>query len=60
VFEGDGLGGIDLGDLPAGRPLWVVGRVPRGEGGPLSFRLATSTGSSAARRSADARRDLSV
>ena len=44
VSEGDGRGGIDLGDLPAGRPLWVVGRVPRGEGGPLSFRLATGRG----------------
>jgi Ca-activated chloride channel family protein len=44
VSEGDGRGGIDLGDLPAGRPLWVVGRVPRGEGGPLSFRLATGGG----------------
>lgn len=32
----------DLGDLPAGRPLWVVGRAPRGEGAPLSFRLVTS------------------
>ena len=44
VSESDGRGGIDLGDLPAGRPLWVVGRVPRGEGGPLSFRLATGGG----------------
>src|SRR5262249_30132525 len=24
--------GIDLGDLPLGRSLWVVGRVPRGQG----------------------------
>jgi Ca-activated chloride channel family protein len=31
---------IDLGDLPAGRPVWVVGRVPVG-GEPLSFRLRT-------------------
>src|SRR5262245_29228152 len=29
---------IDLGDVPAGRPVWVVGRVPLGSG-PLSFRL---------------------
>ena len=43
LTAGDRTGGsvVDLGDLPAGRPLWVVGRVPRGEGGPLSFRLAT-------------------
>jgi Ca-activated chloride channel family protein len=32
--------GIDLGDLPAGRPVWVIGRVPLG-GEPLSFRLRT-------------------
>ena len=32
--------GIDVGDLPARRPLWVVGRVPLGTG-PLSFRLRT-------------------
>ena len=46
VTAGDRTGGsgVDLGDLPAGRPLWVVGRVPRGEGGPLSFRLATGRG----------------
>ena len=46
VTAGDRTGGsvVDLRDLPAGRPLWVVGRVPRGEGGPLSFRLATGGG----------------
>ncbi|MBI3989468.1 MAG: VWA domain-containing protein [candidate division NC10 bacterium] len=30
---------IDLGDLPAGRPLWVAGRVPRGESPDLVFRV---------------------
>ena len=30
---------IDLGDLPAGRPLWVAGRAPRVEGQPLHMRL---------------------
>ena len=38
----DGWSGIDLGDLPAGRSLWVVGRVPRGEAGAIDFRLATA------------------
>ena len=31
---------VDVGDLPAGRPVWVVGRTPLGKG-PLSFRLRT-------------------
>lgn len=31
---------IDVGDLPAGRAVWVVGRVPQGTG-PLAFRLRT-------------------
>ncbi|QJW98864.1 VIT and vWA domain-containing protein [Frigoriglobus tundricola] len=31
---------IDVGDLPAGRPVWVIGRAPRG-GDPLTFRLRT-------------------
>lgn len=31
---------IDVGDLPAGRPVWVLGRVPLGAG-PLTFRLRT-------------------
>jgi Ca-activated chloride channel family protein len=46
VTARDRTGGsvVDLGDLPAGRPLWVVGRVPRGEDGPLSFRLVTGGG----------------
>jgi Ca-activated chloride channel family protein len=39
-----GCSAIDLGDLPAGRPLWVVGRAPRGEEGSLALRLATGRG----------------
>jgi Ca-activated chloride channel family protein len=39
---------IDLGDLPAGRPLWVVGRAVRepgaGAANALAFRLATGRG----------------
>jgi Ca-activated chloride channel homolog len=34
-----GWTGIDLGDLPAGRPIWVAGRVRRGESPELAFRL---------------------
>jgi Ca-activated chloride channel homolog len=44
---------IDLGDLPAGRPVWVVGRVPRGEGGALSFRLLAAGGREVARDRAE-------
>ncbi len=39
-----GWSGIDLGDLPAGRSLWVVGRVPRTESSSVGFRLATARG----------------
>jgi Ca-activated chloride channel family protein len=43
-----GWNSIDLGDLPAGRPLWVVGRCRRATdpAGPksLSFRLTTARG----------------
>ncbi|MBY0460378.1 MAG: VIT and VWA domain-containing protein, partial [Gemmataceae bacterium] len=31
---------VDIGDLPAGRPVWVMGRAPVG-GAALSFRLRT-------------------
>lgn len=34
-----GWSAVDLGDLTAGRAVWVAGRVPRGPG-PLAFRLA--------------------
>jgi len=33
---------VDLGDLPAGRSLWVAGRVPHGDGKELTFRALTS------------------
>jgi Ca-activated chloride channel family protein len=36
-----GWSAVDLGDLPAGRPVWVAGRVPRGEG-DLVFRVRTA------------------
>jgi len=32
---------IDLGNLPAGRTIWVAGRVPKGEVEDLVFRLTT-------------------
>lgn len=31
---------VDVGDLPAGRPVWVLGRAPLGSD-PLTFRLST-------------------
>jgi Ca-activated chloride channel family protein len=34
---------IDLGDLPAGRAVWVVGRVPRGKQSDLAFRVGASS-----------------
>jgi Ca-activated chloride channel family protein len=34
-----GWSAIDLGDLPAGRSVWVAGRVPRGEAADLAFRV---------------------
>ncbi|HXG13459.1 MAG TPA: VIT domain-containing protein [Gemmataceae bacterium] len=34
-----GWSAIDLGDLPAGRPVWVAGRVPRGGSRDLTFRV---------------------
>jgi Ca-activated chloride channel family protein len=36
-----GWSAVDLGDLPAGRPVWVAGRVLRGEG-ELVFRVRTA------------------
>lgn len=45
---------IDLGDLPAGRPVWVCGRAPLGEG-PLDLRLAAG-----GREQASASVDLSA
>src|SRR5262249_39204349 len=45
---------LDLGDLPAGRAVWIAGRVPRGESPDLSFRVTTADG----REVAACRRDL--
>jgi Ca-activated chloride channel family protein len=42
-----GAGGwhaVDLGDLPAGRVLWVAGWAPRGGGEPLTLRLELANG----------------
>ena len=39
-----GWGFVDLGDLAWGRAIWVAGRIPRGEGGTLSFSVATRDG----------------
>jgi Ca-activated chloride channel family protein len=33
---------LDLGDLPAGRPIWIAGRCPRGESKELTFRVRTA------------------
>ncbi len=44
---------IDIGDLPAGRAVWVAGRVPRGESADLSFRLLTADGREVAARRCD-------
>jgi Ca-activated chloride channel family protein len=40
---GWGWSAVDLGDLPAGRAVWVAGRVPRGDAPDLSFRLAAGS-----------------
>jgi len=45
---------MDLGDLPAGRAIWVAGRVPRGETADLAFRVRTEDG----QEIAACRRDL--
>lgn len=37
-----GESSIDLGDLPTGRAVWVVGRFPRTAGGELTLRLAAN------------------
>jgi Ca-activated chloride channel family protein len=39
-----GWSAIDLGDLPAGRPRWCVGRVPRADVANLTFRLVAGKG----------------
>ncbi len=45
-----GWSAVDLGDLPAGRALWVVGRAQRGESATLHFRLVAGDGSELATR----------
>lgn len=35
---------IDLGDLPAGRAVWAVGRIPAGEDPTLDFQLTSARG----------------
>jgi len=58
----DGEGGwsfIDLGDLPRGRTLWVIGRVPSGDDGELRFRLATAAGDELASRSVELGKETS-
>ena len=44
---------IDIGDLPAGRAVWVAGRIPRGESPDLAFRLLTADGREVAARRCD-------
>jgi Ca-activated chloride channel family protein len=39
---GPGESAIDLGDLPTGRAVWVVGRFPRTADGELTLRLAAN------------------
>lgn len=39
-----GRAAIDLGDLPAGRVVWVAGRVPRAGRGELAFTLEQGSG----------------
>jgi Ca-activated chloride channel family protein len=42
VFQKSKAGhAVDLGDLPGGRAIWVVGRVPRGQAKELAFRVLT-------------------
>jgi Ca-activated chloride channel homolog len=50
VLSGDGGPAIDLGDLPAGRGVWVAGRVPRAGAGELTFRLTAAVRELASRR----------
>ncbi|HEV8003196.1 MAG TPA: VIT domain-containing protein [Planctomycetaceae bacterium] len=39
-----GWSAIDLGDLPAGRPIWCVGRFPRGGTGDIVFSTTAGKG----------------
>ena len=44
---------IDIGDLPAGRAIWIAGRVPQGDSSELAFRLTTAEGKEVAARRCD-------
>lgn len=46
--EHAGEAAVDLGDLPAGRAIWVAGRVPRGATTELTLRLELPDGTQAA------------
>ena len=48
-----GWSAADLGDLPAGRPVWLVGRTASGEKAGLDLRLAAGEGRCIARSSLD-------
>lgn len=50
---------VDLGDLPSGRTLWVVGRVPRGDSTDLSLRVTTAGNQEVAACDLDVTRDVS-
>ena len=43
-FNESGWSAVDLGDLPAGRPVWCAGRTSRDVSGELIFRLMTAKG----------------
>jgi Ca-activated chloride channel family protein len=42
--HGESESRLDLGDLPAGRAVWRVGRAPRGTGDTLTFRVLDARG----------------
>ena len=52
----DGGSRIEIGDLPAGRAVWVAGRAPLGDTPDLSFRLTTADGRELAARRMDLNR----
>src|SRR5262249_12271543 len=48
---------VDLGDLPAGRAIWVVGRLPRGKSAEMSFKVLTAAGRDVAGCRLDLKKD---
>jgi Ca-activated chloride channel family protein len=44
VEQGKKGSAVDLGDLPAGRAVWIVGRVARGQAAEMSFKVLTAAG----------------